>query len=243
MLIYPLLLGLVVSVNVAGAVVARRLAFRGTVLCGSGLAALGALGFATFHAGTPGWQLLLFMALMGLGIGPALSGLQIALQRSVAPAQIGGAMGAMLLLRQVGGAVALAAAGAVYGASASGAPTAASSASATGVAVLAVGLSGSLIAGAALLALPRRARAAAGARSRLGGAPAGWRRVRAGQRRKSSAAATIASGASSCTRWPAPGTTRSAAPGIRRASSSPRSTGIHASSAPHRIETGQRSSP
>ncbi len=156
-LIYPLLLGLVVSVNVAGAVVARRLAFRGTVLCGSGLAALGALGFATFHAGTPGWQLLLFMALMGLGIGPALSGLQIALQRSVAPAQIGGAMGAMLLLRQVGGAVALAAAGAVYGASASGAPTAASSASATGVAVLAVGLSGSLIAGAALLALPRRA--------------------------------------------------------------------------------------
>ncbi len=66
-------------------------------------------------------------------------------------------MGAMLLLRQVGGAVALAAAGAVYGASASSAPTAASSASATGVAVLAVGLSGSLIAGAALLALPRLA--------------------------------------------------------------------------------------
>ena len=54
------------------------------------------------------------MGLMGLGIGPALSGLQIALKRSVAPRQIGGAMGTLLLLRQVGGAVALASAETVY---------------------------------------------------------------------------------------------------------------------------------
>ena len=43
------------------------------------------------------------MALIGLGIGPALSGLQIAMQRTVAPAAIGAAMGTLLLLRQVGG--------------------------------------------------------------------------------------------------------------------------------------------
>ncbi|HEY6891830.1 MAG TPA: MFS transporter, partial [Solirubrobacter sp.] len=70
LLIYPLLLGILVSVNVAGMLIARRLEFRGTVLAGAGLAALGALGFATFDASTPDWQSLLFMALMGLGIGP-----------------------------------------------------------------------------------------------------------------------------------------------------------------------------
>jgi EmrB/QacA subfamily drug resistance transporter len=150
LLIYPLLLGLLLSVNVAGVVIARRLEFRGAVVTGAGLAALGALGFATFDAGTPDWQSLIFMALIGLGIGPALSGLQIALQRSVAPAQIGGAMGTLLLLRQVGGAVALASAETVY-------RSGHDPAVATGTGVLTISLLGSLIAAAALLSLPRGA--------------------------------------------------------------------------------------
>ena len=82
-LIYPLLIGLVSghqprrrAPSTAGSSGGRR--------CSSaaGLAALGALGFGTFDAGTPMWQGLVFMALIGLGVGPALSGLQIALQRS-----------------------------------------------------------------------------------------------------------------------------------------------------------------
>jgi hypothetical protein len=87
---------------------------------------------------------------MGLGIGPALSGLQIALQRSVAPERIGGAMGTLLLLRQVGGAVALASAETVYRAGHDPAV-------ATGTGVLTIGLLGSAIAAAALLSLPRGA--------------------------------------------------------------------------------------
>ena len=90
--------------------IARRLEFRGTVLAGAGLAALGALGFATFDARRRTGSTLGFMALLGLGIGPALSGLQVAIQRSVAPREIAGAMGTLLLVRQVGGAVALASA-------------------------------------------------------------------------------------------------------------------------------------
>jgi EmrB/QacA subfamily drug resistance transporter len=150
LLIYPLLLGLLLSVNVAGIVIARRLEFRRAVLTGAGLAALGALGFATFDANTPDWQSLIFMGLIGLGIGPALSGLQIALQRSVSPAQIGGAMGTLLLLRQVGGAVALASAETVY-------RSGHDPAVATGTGVLIISLIGSLIAAAALLSMPRGA--------------------------------------------------------------------------------------
>ncbi len=150
LLIYPLLLGVLVAVNVGAAVIVRRLDFRTPILIGMGLVMLGALGFATFDAGTPDGLSLIFMALLGLGVGPSLSGLQIALQRTVSPADLGAAMGTLLLLRQTGGAIALAAAETVY---AGGHDPA----RATGTAVFAVALTGAVLASAALLSLPRGA--------------------------------------------------------------------------------------
>jgi EmrB/QacA subfamily drug resistance transporter len=154
LLIYPLMLGLLVAVNVAAPIIVRRLAFRGVVMAGYGIAALGALGFATFDASTPDWQSLIFMALLGVGIGPALSGLQIALTRTVAPRDIGGALGTLLLGRQIGGAIALAVAETVYRNSLHSGHSAAAS---TGTGVLVVGLAGAAIAAGALASLPRGA--------------------------------------------------------------------------------------
>ena len=153
LLIYPLLLGLVISVNLAGALIVRRGEYRAPILGGLCVAALGGLGFATFDASTPDWQSLAFMALMGLGLGPVLSGPQIALQRTVAPAAIGAAMGTLLLLRQVGASIALAGADTVY---AAGLPDG-GAATATGTAVCAVVLAGAVVAAAALVSLPRGA--------------------------------------------------------------------------------------
>ena len=151
LLIYPLLLGLLLAVNLGAQLIVRTGALRRVLLGGYALAALGALGFATFDASTPDWQSLLFMALLGLGIGPALSGLQIAITRTVTPRDIGAAMGTLLLLRQIGGAIALASAQTVYLASAPhhGAAVA------TGTGVLVVALAGAAIAAFALLSLPR----------------------------------------------------------------------------------------
>lgn len=146
LLIYPLLLGVLVSVNVAGAVISTRLQFRTPLLIGLALATAGALGFATFDAQTPDWQALTFMALIGLGVGPLLSGLQIAMQRTVKPAQIGAGMGTLILLRQLGASIALAAAESVYAAGADTNP-----ATATGDGVFAVTVAGALVAAAALL--------------------------------------------------------------------------------------------
>jgi hypothetical protein len=154
LLIYPLMLGLLLAVNVAAPIIMRRHAFRGVVLCGYAIAALGALGFATFDASTPDWQSLAFMGLLGIGIGPALSGLQIAITRSVAPADIGAALGTLLLGRQIGGAIALAAAETIYRAQEH---SGAAPAVATGTGVLGVSLAGALIAGLALGSLPRGA--------------------------------------------------------------------------------------
>src|SRR5262249_1823992 len=50
LLIYPLLIGLVLSVNVAAAVIVRRGEYRAPILAGLLLLGLGALGFATFDA-------------------------------------------------------------------------------------------------------------------------------------------------------------------------------------------------
>ena len=48
LLVYPLLIGLLVAVNVGAAVIVRRGAFRGTLLLGIGLIASGAVGFLAF---------------------------------------------------------------------------------------------------------------------------------------------------------------------------------------------------
>jgi EmrB/QacA subfamily drug resistance transporter len=154
LLIYPLLLGLLLAVNVAAPIVVKRLAFRGVVLGGCGLAGLGALGFATFDASTPDWQSLVFMGLLGIGIGPALSGLQIAITRTVEPRDIGAALGTLLLGRQIGGAIALAAAETIFRAQEH---SGSSAAVATGTGVLAVALAGAAIAAVSLATLPRGA--------------------------------------------------------------------------------------
>ncbi|MFA4929038.1 MAG: MFS transporter [Patulibacter sp.] len=154
LLIYPLLLGMMVSVNVGAVMIMRRLEFRRVLIAGCGLIALGAIGFATFDAGTPDALALLYMALIGFGVGPVFSGTQIAMQRSVAPSEVGGATGTLLLFRQVGGAVALAAAETIYsGRLHGGGADAAAHATGTGVFVLA--LTGAALAAIALLSLPR----------------------------------------------------------------------------------------
>jgi MFS family permease len=157
LLIYPLLLGLVVSVNVGAALIVRRLEFRRVLLGACALGALGAVGFAFFDAGTPDGVALVLMALLGCGVGPLLSGIQIALQRAVAPQAIAGAMGTLLLLRQVGAAVALAAAETIYVGKLHGSRATDAAAGATGAGVAALALTGALLAALALLSLPRGA--------------------------------------------------------------------------------------
>jgi EmrB/QacA subfamily drug resistance transporter len=152
--IYPLLLGLLIAVNLGAAVIARRDAFRGTLLVANGAVALGAVGFIVFDASSPAALPLLLMALIGVGVGPNLSGLQIAVQRSVAPMDLGAAMGALLLGRQLGGALALAAAETVYvGRLRAGATTEA----ATGWSIFVVAAAGAAVAAIALLTLRRGA--------------------------------------------------------------------------------------
>jgi EmrB/QacA subfamily drug resistance transporter len=156
-LIYPLLLGVLVSVNAGARLVASTLRLRAVLLGSCGLIVLGALGFASFGADTPAWQSALFMALIGCGVGPTFSGLQLAMQRAVAPAQIGAAMGTLILVRQMGGTLALVAAQTLYVSRLEGSAGLDAAAHATGTALLWVGLAGAVLGAAALVCLPRSA--------------------------------------------------------------------------------------
>ncbi len=152
--IYPLLAGLLVAVNVGAAVIARRKAFRGTLLVANGAVGLGAVGFTLFQASSPAVLPLVLMTLIGVGVGPNLSGVQIAVQRTVAPRDLGAAMGALLLGRQLGGALALASAETIYvGRLHAGA----SAEEATGWSVFLVAAAGAVVAAVALLTLRRSA--------------------------------------------------------------------------------------
>ena len=148
--IYPLMLGLLVAVNIGAAVIAHRQAFRGTLLVANGAVAIGALGFAVLDASSSTALPLLLMAVVGIGVGPNLSGLQIAIQRTVSPTDLGAAMGALLLGRQVGGALALAAAETIY---VGHLHAGASAQAATGWTIFVVAATGAVIAVLALLTL------------------------------------------------------------------------------------------
>jgi hypothetical protein len=73
----------------------------------------------------------------------------------VSAAAIGGAMGTLMLLRQIGATIALAAAATVYAAGTAHAGGTAPAATANGHAVFAVTLAGTVVAAGALVALPR----------------------------------------------------------------------------------------
>jgi EmrB/QacA subfamily drug resistance transporter len=151
-LVYPLLLGVLLAVNLAATLIIRWQAYRGVLLTANATVLAAALGFSTFGPSSPGWLPLLLMTVLGLGLGPALSGLQVAVQRTVTPQDLAAAMGTLLLGRQIGGAVALALAETVY---AGRLDADASAAAATGWSLCVVAAAGAVIAALALMGVPR----------------------------------------------------------------------------------------
>lgn len=150
--IYPLLLGLLLAVNLGAVAVLRRGDVRVPLLAAGMVVLTGAGMFSMMDNGSPDWLPLVAMAVLGLGMGPALSGLQIGLGRTTAPQHLGAAMGTLLLGRQVVGVIALAFADATYRVEA----TVGTAASATGSAVAWVAAGGAVVAGSALVGLRDR---------------------------------------------------------------------------------------
>ncbi|WP_433251889.1 MDR family MFS transporter [Streptosporangium sp. CA-135522] len=156
--IYPLMLGMVAGSALAGALMSKTYRYKPWLIAGAFVIAAGALLCTGITVETPGLALAGWMALLGLGMGPMLSGLTVAVQYSVPPRFIGTASANLTFFRQIGGSVALALAGTLYAtvvrqeAPAHGLNAAHAAAAANVIPWLAVG--GALVALVALIALP-----------------------------------------------------------------------------------------
>jgi MFS family permease len=114
-LIFPMLVGLIASSIIAGALVSRTGRYKAIVL--SGLVAMG-VGLALMtqlRADTDYPALFVWMFIAGLGIGPTLSVFTIIVQNAVPFSKLGVATSNLAFFRQIGGSVGLAIAGTLFG--------------------------------------------------------------------------------------------------------------------------------
>jgi EmrB/QacA subfamily drug resistance transporter len=158
--IYPLTLAMVAGSVVMGALVSRTRVYKPWLVAAPFLMIAGTLLCLNLTVHTSTLWLMVWMALIGLGMGPMLSGLTIAAQQSVPPRYIGTASANLAFFRQIGGSVALAIAGTAYtSVIASEAPVhglSAAHASAAALVIPSLGVGGAVVAVLALAVLPGR---------------------------------------------------------------------------------------
>jgi EmrB/QacA subfamily drug resistance transporter len=114
-LIFPMLVGLIASSIIAGALVSRTGKYKAIILAGLGLMTAGIVLMTQLRADTDYLSLFFWMFVAGLGIGPTLSVFTIIVQNAVPFAKLGVATSNLTFFRQIGGSVGLAIAGTVFG--------------------------------------------------------------------------------------------------------------------------------
>ncbi len=114
-LIFPMLIGLIGSSIVAGALVSRTGRYKAIVVAGLLSMTVGITLMTQLQADTPYPTLFLWMFVTGLGIGPTLSVFTIIVQNAVPFSKLGVATSNLTFFRQIGGSVGLAIAGTLFG--------------------------------------------------------------------------------------------------------------------------------
>jgi EmrB/QacA subfamily drug resistance transporter len=111
---WPLLLGLIGGSVLTGRLISRTGRYK-FIIVGSAVSLLaGMLLMTNLTATTGDWALWGMMLVVGLGIGPGMSGYTTIVQNVVAPRLLGTATGTLTFFRQVGGSIGLALAGTVF---------------------------------------------------------------------------------------------------------------------------------
>jgi EmrB/QacA subfamily drug resistance transporter len=112
--IWPLLIGLIGGSMVGGILISKRGRYRWLLTASAVLLVAGAALMTRLDANTSSPVLWAWMLVLGLGVGPSLSGFTVVVQNCVTPNRIGVATSTLTFFRQVGGSVGLAAAGTLF---------------------------------------------------------------------------------------------------------------------------------
>jgi EmrB/QacA subfamily drug resistance transporter len=114
-LIFPMLIGLIGSSIIAGALVSRTGRYKPIVLFGLATMTVGIILMTQLRADTDYLALFFWMFVTGVGIGPTLSVFTIIVQNAVPFSKLGVATSNLTFFRQIGGSVGLAIAGTLFG--------------------------------------------------------------------------------------------------------------------------------
>jgi len=113
--ILPLLGGLIVSAIVSGQIVARTGRYKELIVAALLVTAVGMYLLTNLRTESNPQLVWLWMAVTGLGVGPAFAVFTLAVQNNVPMNELGAATSGLTLFQQVGGTVGLALTGTIFG--------------------------------------------------------------------------------------------------------------------------------
>ena len=113
-LLVPMTFGILAAAPFAGRYMGQKGKYRILPIIGCAALAIGTLLLTMLTATTPLWEVCLFIAIVGIGLGCIFPVVTTAVQNAVAREQIGTATAAGLMFRQVGGSLAVALYGALF---------------------------------------------------------------------------------------------------------------------------------
>ncbi|MGJ9413590.1 MDR family MFS transporter [Aeromicrobium sp. CF4.19] len=112
----PLMLGSLVGTVGSGQLITRTGRLKPFLVTGSVLLVLGLGLLATVDHSTPEWHTMIFMVLMGLGMGMLLQNYVLAVQNTVGVSQVGAASSSVMFFRSLGGTIGVSVLGAILAA-------------------------------------------------------------------------------------------------------------------------------
>ncbi|MGI8827127.1 MAG: MDR family MFS transporter [Chloroflexota bacterium] len=113
-MIWPLLVGLIGSSIGTGILISKMGRYKLVLVAALAILVVGSFLMTRLTATSSNVSLWSWMLIMGLGIGPSMSGFTVVVQNSAPVAQLGAATSTLTFLRQIGGSVGLAIAGTLF---------------------------------------------------------------------------------------------------------------------------------
>jgi len=113
LLMLPMMVGVISTSIITGRMISKAGRYKWYPVVGTGLMAAGLLMFTLLHVNTPLWQAFIYMLVVGVGLGSAMQPLVLAVQNDLDLRDMGAGTAASTFFRSLGGAVGVAALGAV----------------------------------------------------------------------------------------------------------------------------------
>lgn len=105
LMLLPMTFGIMLATGISGKITSKTGRYKIFPIIGAGLMAIGLFLFSTIGTDTPVWQTMVYMFVMGAGLGQSMQTLLIAIQNDSEPRDMGVTTSSATFFRQIGGTV------------------------------------------------------------------------------------------------------------------------------------------